>query len=77
MTNKKLITVIKEQRCLYSVEGKCDNQEAMALVRQRLEAGAPIGLEKEEDPRVIRFELEDEAGHREVYDADGNLAKEA
>ena len=71
---KKFITVVKEQRCTYSVEGKCDDAEALATVKQRLEAGAPIGLEKEEEPIILRFELEEDGRH-EVYDADGHLAQ--
>lgn len=73
---KKLITVVKEQFCTYSVEGECTDAEALQTVKERLAVGAPIGLEKEGDAVVIRFELVEGSRH-EVYDADGHLAKKA
>lgn len=75
MTKKKLITVVKEQYCTYSVEGDCSDAEALQTVKERLAVGAPIGLEKEGESVVIRFELTEDNRH-EVYDADGHLAKE-
>ena len=74
MTKKKMITVVKEQFCTYSVEGECTDAEALQTVKDRLAVNAPIGLEKEGDAVVIRFELTEDDRH-EVYDAEGHLAK--
>ena len=70
---KKLVTVIKELRYQYSVEGECEDAQALAIVRQRLQAGAPIGLESEQE-KILSFEVQ-EGNRREVYDAEGHLAK--